>query len=124
MFISSLEVILHSGHAEVATLANNFSTKFKSKIPSAIWNLIFGDFTINVLSWASKAHRMLISREIAIVQGNFATGNKCNLNLELLTQVLEEIAHCHRSLNNNLVVDSEALWDGLYLAHKNRIILL
>ena len=67
---------------------------------------------------------MLISREVSIIESDLTGRNQGDFNIKASLHLLEELFEGLRAVNLYLVVNSEAFWDGLYLAHKDGVIFL
>ena len=67
---------------------------------------------------------MLVSWEVAIIESDLAGGDQCDFNIKASLQLLEHLLESLWAVNLNLIVNSEAFWDGLDLAHKDGVIFL
>jgi hypothetical protein len=67
---------------------------------------------------------MLISREVTIKESDLTGRDQGDFNIKASLHLLEELFESLRAVNLNLIVNSEAFWDGLNLAHKDGVIFL
>ena len=67
---------------------------------------------------------MLVSREVAIIESDLAGGDQGDLNIKASLQLIEQLLESLWAVDLNLIVNSEAFWDGLDLAHKDGVIFL
>ena len=67
---------------------------------------------------------MLVSREVAIIESDLAGGDQGDLNIKASLQLIEQLLESLWAVDLNLIVNSEAFWDGLDLAHEDGVIFL
>ena len=67
---------------------------------------------------------MLVSREVTIKESDLAGGDQGDLNIKASLQLIEQLLESLWAVDLNLIVNSEAFWDGLDLAHKDGVIFL
>ena len=67
---------------------------------------------------------MLVSREVAIIESDLAGGDQGDFNIKASLQLIEQLLESLWAVDLNLIVNSEAFWDGLDLAHKDGVIFL
>lgn len=120
----SLEVVLNSGHAEVAALVNDLTAELKGEVATAFWDRGVRDLPVYVLDVAGSAHSVLIPWEVPVEQGDLARGDQSDIHAVGGLHLLEELVEGLGTLNHDLVIDGVALGDGLDLAHEDRVVLL
>lgn len=67
---------------------------------------------------------MLISREVTIKESDLSRRDQGDFNIKASLHLLKELFESLRAVNLYLIVNSEAFWDGLNLAHKDGVIFL
>lgn len=60
---------------------------------------------------------MLVSWEVTIIESDLAGGDQGDFNIKASLQLLKDLLESLWAVNLNLIVNSEAFWDGLDLAH-------
>jgi len=60
---------------------------------------------------------MLVSWEVTIIESDLAGGDQGDFNIKASLQLLKHLLESLWAVNLNLIVNSEAFWDGLDLAH-------